>query len=44
VTHAEAEKGRVIQAIQAGVTDRLVKPFTIETLRQKLDKYIAARM
>ena len=37
----EAEKGRVIQAIQAGVTDYLVKPFTAETLREKLDKHVA---
>jgi two-component system, chemotaxis family, chemotaxis protein CheY len=37
----EAEKGRVIQAIQAGVTDYLIKPFTAETLREKLDKHIA---
>jgi two-component system chemotaxis response regulator CheY len=37
----EAEKGRVIQAIQAGVTDYLVKPFTAETLREKLGRHIA---
>jgi two-component system chemotaxis response regulator CheY len=37
----EAEKGRVIQAVQAGVTDYLVKPFTAETLRAKLDKHVA---
>jgi two-component system chemotaxis response regulator CheY len=37
----EAEKARVMQAIQAGVTDYLVKPFTPETLRAKLDKHIA---
>ena len=37
----EAEKGRVVQAIQAGGTDYLVKPFTPETLRGKLDKHIA---
>jgi two-component system chemotaxis response regulator CheY len=38
----EAEKSRVIQAIQAGVSDYLVKPFTSETLREKLDKHVAA--
>jgi two-component system, chemotaxis family, chemotaxis protein CheY len=38
----EAEKGRVLQAIQAGVSDYLVKPFTPETLREKLDKHITA--
>jgi two-component system chemotaxis response regulator CheY len=38
----EAEKERVVAAIQAGVTDYLVKPFTAETLQQKLDKHVAA--
>jgi two-component system chemotaxis response regulator CheY len=35
----EAEKGRVMQAIQAGVSDYLVKPFTSDTLREKLEKH-----
>ncbi len=35
----EAEKSRVLQAIQAGVTDYLVKPFTADTLREKLEKH-----
>ena len=35
----EAEKSRVLQAIQAGVSDYLVKPFTAETLREKLEKH-----
>lgn len=35
----EAEKGRVMQAIQAGVSDYLVKPFTADTLREKLSKH-----
>ena len=34
----EAEKSRVVEAIQAGVTDYLVKPFTAETLREKIEK------
>ena len=38
----EAEKQRVIDAIQAGVNDYLVKPFTSDQLREKLDKYAAA--
>jgi two-component system, chemotaxis family, chemotaxis protein CheY len=38
----EAEKSRVIEAISAGVSDYLVKPFTSETLRQKLEKHCAA--
>lgn len=37
----EAEKSRVLEAIQAGVTDYLVKPFTPEVLREKLDKYVS---
>lgn len=35
----EAEKGRVLQAIEAGVSDYLVKPFTADTLREKLEKH-----
>lgn len=35
----EAERARVVQAIQAGVSDYLVKPFTAETLREKLEKH-----
>ena len=35
----EAEKSRILEAIQAGVTDYLVKPFQQETLRAKLEKH-----
>ena len=35
----EGEKARVIEAIQAGVNDYLVKPFTAEMLRDKLEKH-----
>lgn len=35
----EAERDRVLQAIQAGVTDYLVKPFTADALREKLAKH-----
>lgn len=38
----EAEKGRVLEAVQAGVSDYLVKPFETEGLRQKLQKFVAA--
>lgn len=38
----EAEKRRVLEAVHAGVTDYLVKPFTPDTLREKLDKHVAA--
>lgn len=37
----EAEKGKVVEAIQAGVTDYLCKPFESDELRDKLDKYVA---
>ncbi|MCA9247704.1 MAG: response regulator, partial [Planctomycetales bacterium] len=35
----EAEKSRVLEAIQAGVSDYLVKPFNADTLREKLEKH-----
>ena len=35
----EAEKSRILEAIQAGVTDYLVKPFQPDTLREKLEKH-----
>ena len=35
----EAEKSRVVEAVQAGVSDYLIKPFTAETLQQKLEKH-----
>jgi len=35
----EAEKSRVMQAIEAGVSDYLIKPFTADTLREKLVKH-----
>ena len=35
----EAEKSRVLEAIQAGVSDYLVKPFEADTLREKLSKF-----
>jgi two-component system chemotaxis response regulator CheY len=37
----EGEKASVVQAIQAGVTDYLCKPFEQEELRDKLEKYVA---
>ncbi len=36
---AEAERDRIVQAIQAGVNDYLVKPFTADRLREKLEKW-----
>jgi two-component system chemotaxis response regulator CheY len=35
---AEAKKENVVEAIQAGVNNYIVKPFTADTLREKLDK------
>ncbi|TAN44309.1 MAG: response regulator [Nitrospirae bacterium] len=35
---AEAEKEKVIEAIKAGVDNYIVKPFTAEVLKEKLDK------
>lgn len=35
----EAEKGRVIKALELSVYDYLVKPFTAEMLRVKIEKH-----
>jgi two-component system, chemotaxis family, chemotaxis protein CheY len=35
---AEAEKDKVIAAIQAGVNNYVVKPFTAETFKEKMDR------
>jgi two-component system chemotaxis response regulator CheY len=35
---AEAEKEKVVAAIQAGVNNYIVKPFTADTLKEKMDK------
>ena len=35
---AEAEKENIIEAVKAGVTNYIVKPFTGVTLKEKLDK------
>ena len=37
----EAEKMRVLEAIKAGVSDYLIKPFTTDLLRAKLELFIA---
>jgi len=37
----EAEKSRVIEAIQAGVNNYVVKPFTAETLSEKINSTLA---
>lgn len=38
----EAERTRVVTAIQAGVSDYLVKPFTPDALKEKLEKWVGA--
>jgi two-component system chemotaxis response regulator CheY len=38
----ESEKRRVLDAIRAGVSDYLVKPFQAEMLREKLEKFALA--
>lgn len=38
----EAEKTRVVEAIQAGISDYLTKPFTQDALQAKLDKFAKA--
>lgn len=35
---AEAKKENIMEALQAGVTNYIVKPFTAETLKEKLEK------
>ena len=35
---AEAEKGNIVAAVQAGVSDFIVKPFNAATLLEKLSK------
>lgn len=35
---AEAKKENVLEAIQSGVSNYIVKPFTAETLKEKIDK------
>jgi len=36
----EGERNRVVDAIQAGVSDYLVKPFTPDGLKEKLAKWV----
>lgn len=38
---AESEKNQVVQAIAEGVTDYLLKPFNVETLKTKVEKALA---
>ena len=38
----ESEEARVFSAIEAGVTDYLVKPFDAATLRTKVEKHVGS--
>jgi two-component system, chemotaxis family, chemotaxis protein CheY len=40
----EAERSRVVTAIQCGVSDYLVKPFTPEGLKEKLEKWVGCHI
>lgn len=40
----EAERARVVMAIQAGVSDYLVKPFTPDALKEKLERWVVAKV
>ena len=40
----EAERARVLTAIEAGVSDYLVKPFTPDGLREKLEKWVSVQV
>ncbi|MGJ8669737.1 MAG: chemotaxis response regulator CheY [Oceanococcus sp.] len=35
---AEADKAQIVEAAQAGVSGYVIKPFTAETLKEKLDR------
>ena len=39
---AEAKREQIIEAAQEGVSGYVIKPFTAETLKEKLDKILAA--
>jgi two-component system, chemotaxis family, chemotaxis protein CheY len=39
---AEAKREQIVEAAQAGVSGYVIKPFTTETLKEKLDKILAA--
>ena len=40
---AEAKREQIIEAAQAGVSGYVIKPFTAETLKEKLDKILAPK-
>jgi len=40
---AEAKREQIVEAVQAGANGYVIKPFTAVTLKEKLDKMLAAR-
>jgi two-component system chemotaxis response regulator CheY len=40
---AEAKREQIVEAAQAGVNGYVIKPFTAQTLKEKLDKILATR-
>lgn len=40
---AEAKRQQIVEAVQAGVDGYVIKPFTAVTLKEKIDKILAAR-
>jgi len=40
---AEAKREQIVEAVQAGVSGYVVKPFTAEILKQKLEKILQTR-
>ncbi len=40
---AEAKREQIVEAAQAGVNGYVIKPFTAQTLKEKLDKIMASR-
>lgn len=40
---AEAKREQIIEAAQAGVSGYVIKPFTAVTLKEKIDKILAAK-
>ncbi|MBU0716779.1 MAG: response regulator, partial [Planctomycetes bacterium] len=37
----EAEKTRILEAVKAGVNNYIVKPFTVESLQEKISQTMA---
>ena len=40
---AEAKREQIVEAVQAGASGYVIKPFTAVTLKEKLDKMLASR-